>query len=181
MPFVFVFKKLKSMKRIISALIILVSFMAQVSLAQNRQENSAIDLMLVRGDYQRVIDTCRLIITNDSSNAAAWYRMGLAYQNLLSDEKSFECFTHASSIDPENTRYNFLLAKGFLNKGKTARAKTLLENLCAGDTMNWSYAYYLTGIYMQEGKYDESIKSIRDSIHRTQQISCSSTSRDLPV
>ena len=31
-------------------------------------------------------------------------------------------------------------------------------NLCSNDSMNWPYAYYLTSIYMQKGRYDESIK-----------------------
>jgi tetratricopeptide (TPR) repeat protein len=30
--------------------------------------------------------------------------------------------------------------------------------LCATDTLNWPYAYYLTSIYMMEGKFEESIK-----------------------
>ena len=51
-----------------------------------------------------------------------------------------------------------MLAKGYVGKGKSLKAKPLLESLCANDSLNWAYAFYLTGIYMQEGKYDESIK-----------------------
>jgi tetratricopeptide (TPR) repeat protein len=151
-------KKFISMKKIISTLVVLVLFMTQVSLAQNREENSSIDILLVRGDYQKVVDTCRVIISTDSTDASAWYRMGLAYQNLLSDDKSFDCFSKAASLEPGNSRYNFMLARAYSGKGKSQKAKPILEALCSGDTLNWTYAFYLTGIYMQEGKYDESIK-----------------------
>jgi tetratricopeptide (TPR) repeat protein len=146
------------MKKSISTLVVLVLFMTQVAPAQKREENSAIDLLLVRGDYQKVVDTCRVIITADSLNAEGWYKMGLAYQNLLSDDKSFDCFSKAASIEPGNSRYNFMLARAYSGKGKSQKAKPLLEALCTSDTLNWTYAFYLTGIYMQEGKYDESIK-----------------------
>jgi tetratricopeptide (TPR) repeat protein len=146
------------MKRLASTLIAFVFLALPASLAQDKDKNTSIDMLLIHGDYERVIDTCRLILTSDSMNAEVWYKMGLSYQNLLSDDKSFECFSRASSLAPGNSRYNFMLAKGYFNKGKNNRAKPLLEALCSGDTMNWSYAFYLTGIYMQEGKYDESIK-----------------------
>jgi tetratricopeptide (TPR) repeat protein len=146
------------MKKNIFNILALLFFTHQVSLAQDGDKNARIDMLLIRGEYERVIDTCRLIITSDSTNAEAWYRMGLAYQNLLSDEKSIECFSRASTLAPDNSRYIFMLAKGYLNKGKTYRAKPLLEALCTNDTMNWTYAFYLTSIYMQEGRYDESIK-----------------------
>ncbi len=145
------------MNKNILTLIALVFLAILSSQAQDKEKNARIDMLLIRGEYERVIDTCRLIITIDSTNAEVWYRMGLAYQNLLSDDKSIECFSRASTLAPDNSRYNFMLAKGYLNKGKTNRAKPLLEALCAGDTTNWTYAFYLTGIYMQEGKYDESI------------------------
>ena len=51
-----------------------------------------------------------------------------------------------------------MVAKGYYVKGKNKLARPLLENLCAADSMNWTYAYYLTSIYMQEKMYDESLK-----------------------
>lgn len=146
------------MKKIILTFVVLVLFLTQASLAQNNPESSSVDLLLVHGDYQKVVDTCRIIIAADSTDAGAWYKMGLAFQNLLSDDKSFECFSKAAAIEPENSRYNFMLARAYSGKGKSQKAKSILEALCAGDTLNWTYAFYLTGIYMQEGKYDESIK-----------------------
>jgi tetratricopeptide (TPR) repeat protein len=149
---------INNMKKNILPIIALFVFTFQSSHAQEKEKNARIDMLLIRGEYEKVIDTCRLLITTDSTDAEAWYEMGLAYQNLLYDDKSFECFSHASSLAPDNSMYNFMLAKGYLNKGKTARATPLLETLCNKDTLNWTYAFYLTSIYMQEGKYDESLR-----------------------
>jgi tetratricopeptide (TPR) repeat protein len=51
-----------------------------------------------------------------------------------------------------------MVARGYNIKGKNKLALPLLENLYLADSMNWTFAYYLTSIYMLEKKYDESIK-----------------------
>jgi tetratricopeptide (TPR) repeat protein len=116
-----------------------------------------IDIMLARGEYNKVIDTCKLILSADSMNAGIYYKMGLACQNLLPDDKSAGCFQKASSINPDNKLYKYMVAKGYYAKGKSNQAKPLFQSLYLLDSINWTYAYYLTGIYMQEEKYDESI------------------------
>ena len=146
------------MKRIGLTIMLLVLFLSLPGLAQNKPDYSKIDMMIIKGDYQRVIDTCKQILVYDSLNAEISYKMGLAYQGFLSDDKSLECFVKAANISPDNNNYNFTVAKSFFNKGKIGQAKPILLKLCAADSMNWPYAYYLTGILMQEEKYDESIQ-----------------------
>jgi tetratricopeptide (TPR) repeat protein len=146
------------MKRIILTFLLVVFVVSLPMQAQNKPDNSRIDMMLIRGDFKKVIDTCTKILTVDSLNSEVYYKLGLAYQNLLSDDKSLDCFLKASAISPENNNYSFTVAKSFYNKGKNNQAKPILLELCAADSMNWTYAYYLTGIYMLEGKYDESLK-----------------------
>lgn len=146
------------MKRILLAVILLVFAFSIPCPAQDKPDNSKLDMMLIRGEFKRVIDTCQQILAIDTLNSEVYYRLGLAYQNLLWDDKSFECFLKASAISPDNNTYTLTLAKSHFNRGKTGRAKPLLLKLCSADSMNWVYAYYLTSIYMQEAKYDESIK-----------------------
>jgi tetratricopeptide (TPR) repeat protein len=126
--------------------------------AQSQSDNSKFDILLIKGDYTKAVDTCKLILAIDSLNSEIWYKIGLAYQNLLSEDKSFYCFSKAATISPDNNRFTFMLAKSYYNKGKPNQAKPILVKLCASDSMNWGYAYYLTSIYMQEGNYDESIE-----------------------
>jgi tetratricopeptide (TPR) repeat protein len=145
------------MKKFLIVIIAIAGFYTP-SIAQVRADNSKIDLLLIRGDYKKVIDTCQQILAADRLNSEIYFKMGLAYQNLLPDDKSFDCFLQASVISPDNNIYSFMLAKSYYGKGKMNHAKTLLLKLCAIDSMNWAYAYYLTSIFMQEGKYDESIK-----------------------
>jgi tetratricopeptide (TPR) repeat protein len=146
------------MKRTILAPILLALIISLPVMAQNRPDNSKIDIMLIMGDFKKAIDTCNQILTNDTLNSEVYYKMGIAYQNLLSDDKSFDCFLKAATISPDNNNYNFTVAKSLFNKGKTTLAKSILIKLCAADSMNWPYAYYLTSIYMQEEKYDESVR-----------------------
>jgi tetratricopeptide (TPR) repeat protein len=126
--------------------------------AQVKSEYPKIDNLLINGDYRKAADTCELLLAIDSLNPEIWYKMGLAYQNLLAEDKSFDCISKAVAISPDNNKYSFTLAKSLYNKGKPYLARPALEKLCASDSTNWGYAYYLTSIYMQEGKYDESIK-----------------------
>lgn len=126
--------------------------------AQDNRDYSKIDIMLGRGEFKRVIDTCKLILASDSLNDVMYYKMGLAYQTFLPDDKSFDCFLKASSLAPDNKLYTFMVAKGYINKSKNKQAMPLLDTLYKNDTLNWTYAYYLTSILMQEKKYIESFK-----------------------
>lgn len=125
---------------------------------QTKKEYSKIDILLVKGEYKKVIDTCTLILATDSLNAEMYYKMGLAYQNLMPDDKSPDCFQKAAAIAPDNNLYKYMVAKGLFSRGKASQAKPLFKSLSEADSANWIYAYYLTTIYMQEGKYDESIE-----------------------
>jgi tetratricopeptide (TPR) repeat protein len=129
-----------------------------VSVGQVSRDYSKIDMMLGRGEYIRVIDTCKLILSADSLNDIIYYKMGLAYQNFLPDDKSFDCFLKSATLAPDNNLYKFMVARGYNNKGKNKQAMPLLESLYESDTLNWTYAYYLTTIYMLEKKYNESLK-----------------------
>jgi tetratricopeptide (TPR) repeat protein len=146
------------MKRIFNAIILLVFAFPLPGSAQKDNENSKIDMMLVRSEFKSVIDTCKQILAKDTLNSEVYYKLGLAYQNLLFEDKSFECFLKAVTISPENKNYSFTLAKSYFNRGMSIRAKPILLKLYSADSTNWAYAYYLTSLYMQEGKYDESIK-----------------------
>ncbi|MEI6049080.1 MAG: tetratricopeptide repeat protein [Bacteroidota bacterium] len=136
--------------------------------AQENIDYSKIDILLIRGDYKKAIDTCRQILSVDTLNSEVYYKLGLAYQNLLPDDKSFDCFLRAAAISPDNAQYTFMVAKSYFNKGKINQAEPLLLKLCAIDSLNWQYAFYLTSVYMQKGRYDESIEiynrfSLQDS------------------
>jgi tetratricopeptide (TPR) repeat protein len=147
-----------AMKRTAVFLLFIMLLVSNATQAQTKSDYSKIDIRLINGDYKRAIDTCKLILATDSLNSEIWYKMGLAYQNLMLDDKSFDCFQKAAGISPDNAGYNFMVAKGYYNKGKTNRAKPILISLCTTDSLNWSYAFYLTSILMQEGRYDESVK-----------------------
>lgn len=134
-------------------------FLFSLSLfSQNKPDYSKIDLMLINGNYKKVVDTCTQILGVDSLNAEVYFKLGLAYQNLISDDKSIDCFVKAAKMAPDNNNYSFTLAKSLIGKGKTGRAKPILEKLFHSDSTNWPYANFLTGIYMQEEKYNECIR-----------------------
>jgi len=146
------------MKKFSLSLIFAAFLISLPVVSQVKPDYSKIDLKLIKGEYKKAADTCMLILKTDSLNSEVYYRLGLSYQNLLFDDKAFDCFLKASTISPENSNYNFMVAKGYFTRGKTDRARPLLQALYANDSTNWAYAYYLTSVLMQEAKYDESIR-----------------------
>jgi len=132
-------------------------FLINQLMSQNLPNNSKIDLMLVRGDYEKVIDTCRLILTYDSLNPDIHYKLGIAYQNTLNEDLSVDCYSKAASLRPENRVYNFSLAKAYYAQGKHSMAEPLLIELCSLDSLKWIYAYYLSNIYMQADKFEDAL------------------------
>jgi tetratricopeptide (TPR) repeat protein len=149
--------KFKAMNRIALSLVFLFAIGTLPCITQHIPDYSKIDMLLIRGDFKKAIDTCNQIVSMDTLNSEIYYKLGLAYQNILSDDKAFDCFLKASSIAPDNDNYSFTVAKSYFNKGKIRQAKPIFLKLYDSDTLNWPYAYYLTSIYMQEQKYDESI------------------------
>jgi tetratricopeptide (TPR) repeat protein len=136
---------------------VFIFFMINQLLSQNVIKNSGIDLMLVRGDYEKAIDTCKLILASDSLNPDIYYKMAIAYQNTLDEEQSLNCYYKASRLKPESRVYNFSLAKAYYTQGKFNLAEPLLINLNSLDSTKWLYAYYLSSIYMQSEKYDDAL------------------------
>lgn len=159
------------MKKTITALILSIIFSASPAIGQQDRDFTGIDIMLIHGEYEKVVDTCLSILKADSLSAEAWYRLGLGYQNLPPDEKSFECFLKADEIDTVNNLYRFMVGKGYFEKNRNTRARAIFKELCTADSMNWSYAYYLTSIYMREGLYDEAIK-IYKRFYETDSTNC---------
>jgi tetratricopeptide (TPR) repeat protein len=128
------------------------------SIAQDGQGISKIDLLLWQGNYQRVMDTCKLILKYDSLNPDIYYKMGVASQNMLKEELALACFYKASTLDPENNAFIFSLAKAYYGDGKNKKAEPLFNKLCGKDSLNWAYAWYLSGIYMQTDRFEEAIQ-----------------------
>jgi tetratricopeptide (TPR) repeat protein len=149
------------MKKILLLPLIFLALSVLTASGQTGRDYSKIDIKLIHGEYNNVIDTCLQILSADSLDHELYYKMGIAYQNLLHDDKSFECFLRASELAPDIKLYKYMVAKGYYGKGKNKQAKPLLEILCAADSMNWTYAFYLTSIYMQDKMYDESLKIYR--------------------
>ena len=114
--------------------------------------------MLLNGEYEKVVDTCRLVLASDSLNPEIYYKMGIAFQNLSDDEKAFGCYRRAATLSPDNKSYNFSLAKEYYGNGKFRMAEPLLAKLSAIDSMKWIYAYYLSAIYMQSNRFDDAIR-----------------------
>jgi tetratricopeptide (TPR) repeat protein len=137
--------------------IILIAMAINSLSAQNIPAGSAIDLMMLRGEYDKVTETCRQILSYDSLNHEVYYKMGIAYQYTLEEDSALGSFYQAARLDPRNKVYNFMLAKGYYAEGKFKAAEPLFSKLCDLDSLKWVYAYYLTSIYMQTDKYDEAI------------------------
>lgn len=126
--------------------------------SQTSPDYSRIDLLMLRGEFERAADTCRSILKNDSLNPEICFRAGQAYQNLLIEDSSLIWFEKAVRLSPDNRIYNFTLAREYYGDGKPKLAEPYLTKIYLSDTLNWAYAFYLTGIYMQTGKYDDAIK-----------------------
>lgn len=126
--------------------------------AQTDSSYAEIDRLIVFGEYDKAAHACRTVLEEDSLNPVIWYKLGIAQQNMLPDTGSFKCFLKAMELDSVNNLYKFTVAKGYFNRNKNFRAKPLLMDLHAADSLNWQYASSLTGILLEEGRYNEAIE-----------------------
>ncbi len=139
--------------------VVLIPVLVMLTMAargQNEENFPVIDRLLLRGEYGKAIDSCLKSIERDSLDSEIYFKLGLAYQNLLKDDKSLEAYSKALSLSPGNSNYKYSLARMLYSKNRLTQAEPLFATLCASDTLRWDYAYYLTSIMMQTGRYDES-------------------------
>jgi len=148
------------MKSTITLIVFLILFFKSLS-GQNSAATRNIDLLLLRGEYNRVIDTCRQLLAYDNLDPEIHYRLGIAYLNTLDEDRSLESFYQAYNLNPGNELYSFLLAKGYYGKEKYKLAEPLFQKLYSSDSLDWTYASYLTSIYMRYNRYDEAIAIYR--------------------
>lgn len=133
-------------------------FLMSITLFAQRGEISTnLDALLIQGDYNEVVSKCSELIKADSLNPEIYYRLGIAYQNLMQTDKSIDAFAMAVRLSPDTRKYSFSLAKYYFNLGKIKSALPIFNNLCSQDSTNWIYAYFLTDIYMQKGQYDNAL------------------------
>jgi len=102
-----------------------------------------------------------LFAQNNTEVNDVYYRLGLAYQNLMLTDKSLEAFSQAVKLAPDSKRYTLTLAKVFYNSGKIKLGQPIFTNLCEQDTLNWVYAFYLTDIYIQKGLYENALPILK--------------------
>jgi len=125
--------------------------------AQKSTFDNQLDALLIQGDYNEVVIRCSDFIKTDSLNPEIYFRLGLAYQNLMQTDKSIDALMMAVKLRPDVKKYNFSLAKYYFNLGKIKHALPIFTNLCNQDSTNWICAYFLTDIYMQKGLYGNAL------------------------
>jgi len=69
--------KLKNMKRNVLASLFVTFIILLPGLAQEKPDNSKIDIMLIRADFKKAIDTCDQILSTDSLNSEIYYKRDL--------------------------------------------------------------------------------------------------------
>jgi len=143
--------------RFILFLAFFVAFTGNSSSAQEKTKINQIDVLLIQGEYNEVVSNCLNILQTDSLNAEIYYKLGLAYQNLMQNDKTVEAFSKAVKLSPDNKKYRFTLAKYYYNSGKQKFALPILDSLCKYDSLNWIYSFYLSDIYMQKGLYNKAL------------------------
>ncbi len=145
------------MKKIHFILIYAIASLSSISAFAQKNENNNLDGLLIQGNYNEVVAKCSDLLKSDSLNPEIYYKLGLAYQNLMQTEKSIKAFSNALSLDPKSTKYNFSLARYYYNIGKLKPALPIFADLLKQDSTNWIFAYFLTDIFMQKGSFNNAL------------------------
>jgi len=143
--------------RIVIFLAFLSVFTWSSTTAQEKTKINQLDALLIQGEYNEVVSNCLNILQTDTLNAEIYYKLGLAYQNLMQNDKTVEAFSKAVKLAPDNKKYMHTLAKHYYNSGKHKLALPILDSLCAHDSLNWMYSFYLSDIYMQKGLFNKAL------------------------
>lgn len=146
-----------TIKRVLFSLILLLNICFAQGQTQIIKKQKVVDSLLILGDYNKVVDQCNDILKKDSLNSEIFYKLGIAYQNLMLSDKSSAAFIQANKLSPDNVKYNFSLGKYYFTAGKLKLAEPIFTKLCSIDSLNWVYSYYLTDIYMQKGAYNKAL------------------------
>lgn len=144
-------------KKLILLCFILCNF--SISLfAQTSQEIQEIDLMLLKGEFQKAINKCNLLEKKHFKNSLLLTKKGLAYQAIMNNKKAMEIFEKALKLSPKDNKIKVALGKCYIKTGRIPKAQNIFAEVVSSDKDNFEGLQYLAKIYLKRRWYKEALK-----------------------
>lgn len=107
-----------------------------------------------KGDYQTASKTLKQIVKKDSSDAQAWYYLGLSYLQQDKKKESEKALEKAVALDAKDTKIRVGLAYVYLLRNNSEDARKAARTVLASNP-NEAEAYYILGVIdLRNDQYD---------------------------
>jgi hypothetical protein len=114
-----------------------------------------------RAYYQNAVELFRQAVTIYPWNPDSWNDMGTAYLKLLDYEHAIENYNKAIQMDPLYFKGLYNLGYAYAMQKKYAEAETIFNKALAIYDRDPKIWFALANAQYQEGKYQESLESLR--------------------
>lgn len=130
-----------------------VSFFCSASSSAKTAIPDSVNLLIIDGKLKEAIPELKRIVAHDSTNAAAFAKLGFCYQSLFQHDSALAPLETANKIEPENPHILMLLAQSYNFLGSVNQAENAYERVFARDSTNLRAGISLGKIYLENGKY----------------------------
>ncbi|MBO4760770.1 MAG: tetratricopeptide repeat protein [Bacteroidales bacterium] len=111
------------------------------------------------GRYQVAVSVFNKIVTEEPSNDAAWYYLGMSWVEKDVDTAK-KCLKKAAELDPDNYWYKETLARVYMYNKEFEMAETLYVKLRENYPKKTDILYSLINLYLSQGDFDKALSSI---------------------
>ncbi len=111
------------------------------------------------GRYQVAVSVFNKIVTEEPSNDAAWYYLGMSWVESNVDTAK-KCLRKAAELDPDNYWYKETLARVYMYNKEFEMAETLYVKLREEYPKKTDILYSLINLYLSQGDSDKALSSI---------------------
>ncbi|MBD3275211.1 MAG: tetratricopeptide repeat protein, partial [Candidatus Marinimicrobia bacterium] len=122
------------------------------------QNLTDVDQLMLDGHYSEALKIVESIVENDTSNAEAYYKGGLIYQNLLQHGKATQYLETAAGLAPEQTDIRYALGKNYYQLDRFEEARRAMQMVFRADSSHLSAGTHLGMILMKMNDFREADK-----------------------
>jgi tetratricopeptide (TPR) repeat protein len=125
-------------------------------------ENDTVELLLIQGDYGKVINQLVPLVTREPGNITAQYHLGLAYQGLNKHDRAIEFLKLAEKSDNKNIKILLAFGNSYSVLGMYRDAEYVFKRILELDQYHEVARINLAKVYYNSKLFEKAYNLYKD-------------------
>ena len=124
------------MKQFLPSMFFFIVFYILLPVKSNASETDPVEIYLIQGEYEKVIERLLPQIKESPENISDYYHLGMAYQGLDKHDRAIEVMKIAEKWDNKNIKILAALGKSYSALGRYRDAEKTFKRILDLDNHN---------------------------------------------